>query len=47
MPMIDWAVVNDRLPLPILAVTLTAALAGSAFLTTNCLEEKDLRCPTR
>ena len=38
MPMIDWVVVNDRLLLPILAVTLTAALAGAAFLAANCLE---------
>lgn len=38
MPMIDWAVVIDRLLLPILAVTLAAALAGSAFLTANCIE---------
>ncbi len=47
MPVIDCAVVNERLLLPILAVTLTAALAGSAFLTANCLEKKDLRCTTR
>jgi len=38
MPMIDWAVVNARLLVPILAVTLTAALAGSEFLTANCPE---------
>ncbi len=38
MPMIDWAVGNDQLLLPILTVTLTAALAGSALLTANCLE---------
>jgi len=38
MPMVDSAVVIDRLLLPILAVALTAALAGSAFLTANCLE---------
>ena len=38
MPVIDWAVFNDRHPLPIPAGTLTAALAASAFLTANWLE---------